>query len=122
MQWIIEHKPYWHSKNNFGSRWSFSQRAETSRLSPVSPKPPQPTPKPPQPPKPNTAKQNFCFYTSWAGGASSVLGLSTLAMSGGSGILELGLGTVVGSLATTSALATAGPALLVGGLALWGVR
>jgi hypothetical protein len=45
------------------------------------------------------------------------LGIANLTMSGRS-ITELGLGTVVGSLAEGSALAAAGPYLLVGALAL----
>jgi RHS repeat-associated protein len=81
---------------------------------------PQPNPQPPAPSR--TAKQNFCFYTNWLAGGSTGLGLATRSMGGGSGITELGLETTVGSLAETSALAAAGPYLLVGGLALWGVR
>ncbi len=77
-----------------------------------------------QPPntQPPNLKQQFCFYTSWAAGASGSLGAAAYMMGGGSGILELGLGTAVGSMATASGLAIAAPYLIFGGLALWGAR
>jgi RHS repeat-associated protein len=83
-----------------------------------------PTSNPPaaQPqPNPSTAKQKFCFYTSWAGGAAAALGMAGCTV-GGTAITELGLGTAVETAAGASAITVAAPYLLFGGAALWIVR
>jgi RHS repeat-associated protein len=76
----------------------------------------------PNPQPPTTFKQKFCFYTSWLPTINIGAGFTVLTMSGGSGITQLGLGATVGALAETSAVAAAGPYLIVGGAVVYTVR
>jgi hypothetical protein len=71
---------------------------------------------------PPAAKEKFCFYSGWAGGAGAIFNFSTVSLGWGGGITTLGLGAEVGTLAAAPAAAAALPWIAGAGIAQFAVR